>query len=97
MFDRGFVTTSYYKGLSPIDMVSHAAGSRDSEIEKSLVTARSGYMFRRLSNALQDYFVYKDLSVRDHNNNLIEVIYSGDGVNPQYELIKKVIEREKRE
>ncbi|MDE1859915.1 MAG: DNA-directed RNA polymerase subunit A' [Candidatus Micrarchaeota archaeon] len=79
---RGFVATSYYSGLAPTDLFMHAVGSRSSEVYKALLTARSGYLYRRLSNALQDYCVSEDYSVRDTNNNLIETIYGGDKISP---------------
>ncbi len=79
---RGFVATCYYSGLAPTDLFMHAVGSRSSEVYKALLTARSGYLYRRLSNALQDYCVDSDYSVRDTNNNLIETIYGGDKLNP---------------
>ncbi len=79
---RGFVSTSYYSGLSPTDLFMHAVGSRGSEVYKALLTARSGYLYRRLSNALQDYSVSSDYSVRDANNNLIETVYGGDLISP---------------
>ncbi len=79
---RGFVTTNYYNGLAPIDLFAHAIGSRGSEVYKALLTGRSGYLYRRLSNALQDYYVREDLSVRDVNNNIIQTVYGGDGMNP---------------
>ncbi len=80
--DHGFIETSFRTGLSPIDMYMHAIGSRISESYKSLLTARSGYLQRRLINALQDYYVYEDNSVRDVHGNLIETIYGGDAIDP---------------
>jgi DNA-directed RNA polymerase subunit A' len=79
---RGFVATSYYSGLAPTDLFMHAVGSRSSEVYKALLTARSGYLYRRLSNALQDYSVNEDFSVRDASNNLIQTIYGGDMISP---------------
>ncbi len=79
---RGFVTTSYYSGMHPVELFMHAVGSRGSEVYKALLTGRSGYLYRRLSNALQDYYVRNDLSVRDVNNNIIQTIYGGDAINP---------------
>ena len=87
---RGFVTTSFYGGLDPIDLFMHAVGSRGSEIYKALLTARSGYLYRRLSNALQDYYVDVDYSVRDAANNLIETQYGGDLVDPMYTKVKNI-------
>lgn len=79
---RGFVSSSYVDGLSPIEMIMHAVGARGTVIQKGLLTQRSGYLQRRLANALQDYYVIHDNSVRDVNNNLIETIYGGDAIDP---------------
>ncbi len=80
--DHGFIESSFRTGLSPVDMYMHAIGSRISESYKSLLTARSGYLQRRLINALQDYYVYEDNSVRDVHGNMIETIYGGDAIDP---------------
>lgn len=79
---RGFVATNYYTGLSPIDLFMHAVGSRGSEVYKALLTARSGYLYRRLSNALQDLYIERDLSVRDTSNNIVQTVYGGDSLEP---------------
>ncbi|MGC8629211.1 MAG: DNA-directed RNA polymerase subunit A' [Candidatus Micrarchaeia archaeon] len=80
--DHGFIPGNFLHGLTPQELFMHANGSRASIIHKGLLTARSGYLYRRLSNAMQDYFVHEDLSVRDANNNLIETLYGGDGIDP---------------
>jgi DNA-directed RNA polymerase subunit A' len=79
---RGFISSSYVDGLSPIEMLMHAVGGRGAVIQKGLLTQRSGYLQRRLANALQDYYVIQDNSVRDVNNNMIETIYGGDAIDP---------------
>ncbi len=89
---RGFIRTNYYGGLSPIDLFMHAVGSRGSEVYKALLTGRSGYLYRRLSNALQDYYVRNDMSVRDVNNNIIQTVYGGDIVSPTYTQFVKAKE-----
>ncbi len=94
---RGFVATSYYSGLAPTDLFMHAVGSRSSEVYKALLTARSGYLYRRLSNALQDYCVDSDYSVRDANNNMIQTVYGGDMVNPIFVQFQKLEADEAKE
>ncbi len=91
---RGFITTNYYSGLAPIDLFMHAVGSRGSEVYKALLTGRSGYLYRRLSNALQDYYAYEDYSVRDVNNNIIQTVYGGDAVSPVLTQFVKAAEEE---
>ena len=90
---RGFVTTNFYIGLSPIDIYMHAIGSRTSVVYKALLTARSGYLQRRLMNALQDYYVEQDLSVRDVYGNMIETVYAGDGIDPVKLSFTKIKEK----
>ena len=63
-------------------MMMHAVGGRGTVIQKGLLTQRSGYLQRRLANALQDYYVVFDSSVRDVNNNMIQTIYGGDAIDP---------------
>ena len=79
---KGFVTSSYYMGFEPIDMYMHAIGSRTSVVYKAMLTAKSGYLQRRLINALQDYQVEKDFTVRDVHGNIVQTSYGGDSTDP---------------
>ena len=54
---KGFVKSSFFDGLKPKEFFMHAMGSRDSAMSKSLVTAQSGYLQRRLINAMQDFYI----------------------------------------
>ncbi len=79
---KGFIAGSFSEGLSPTEMMMHAIGARSSVIHKGLLTPKSGYLQRRLANALQDYYVFSDNSVRDVSNNLIQTVYGGDAIDP---------------
>ncbi len=85
----GFVASSFLGGLNPVEYIIHAMGSRDSAMSKSLITAVSGYLQRRLINALQDFYVENDLSVRDASGKIVQTIYGGDGMDPMMEAIAK--------
>ncbi len=89
---KGFIKSCFFDGLAPTEFYMHAMGARDSAMTKSLVTAVSGYLQRRLINAMQDFYIGKDLSVRDAGGALIETLYGGDGIDPTKEL---VVEKEK--
>ncbi|MEM3180801.1 MAG: DNA-directed RNA polymerase subunit A' [Candidatus Micrarchaeaceae archaeon] len=80
--DHGFIASNFLHGITPSQLLMHANGARATLIHKGLLTGRSGYLYRRLSNAMQDYYVYYDLSVRDPSNNIVETIYGGDGIDP---------------
>ncbi len=86
---KGFIKSSFFDGLQPTEFYMHAMGARDSAMTKSLVTAVSGYLQRRLVNAMQDFYVGKDLSVRDASGGLVQTIYGGDGLDPTRVRIAK--------
>jgi DNA-directed RNA polymerase subunit A' len=86
---KGFVKSSFFNGLQPIEFFMHAMGSRDSAMSKSLVIAQSGYLQRRLVNAMQDFYVDENLSVKDASGSLIQTIYGGDGIDPTKERIEE--------
>lgn len=82
--ERGFVYSNFMNGLEVDEFFLHAIGGRESIVNKSIRTAKSGYMQRRLVNALQDIIVWEDLSVRDAKGSLIQTIYGGDGRDPMF-------------
>jgi len=94
VFAKGFVASSFKKGLSPTEYFQHSMGGRESLVNTAIRTARSGYMQRRLINALQDMVVRPDLSVRDAANKIIQFKYGGDGIDPMFANVLKY-EKEK--
>ncbi len=79
---RGFVVNSFYSGLSPTEVFMHAAGGREGLVDTAVRTSQSGYMQRRLINALQDLYVEYDGTVRDSTNTIIQFVYGEDGADP---------------
>jgi len=79
---RGFVGHNYKDGLDPFSMFFDAMNSRENLMDKSLHTRHSGYMERRLINALQDLKVEHDLTVRDSQGHIIQFIAGEDGTDP---------------
>ncbi len=80
---RGFVAGNFRDGLSPHEVFFHAAGGREGLVDTAVKTSQSGYMQRRLINALQDLYVAYDGTVRDSENNIIQFRYGEDGIDPQ--------------
>jgi DNA-directed RNA polymerase subunit A' len=78
---RGFIKSSFIKGLRPDEFFFQAITGRDSLMDTGLRTPKSGYLYRRLANALQDLRVEYDETIRDSNNNIIEFKYGDDGVD----------------
>lgn len=77
---RGFIYSSYLKGLDADEFFFTAITGRDGLMDTALRTPKSGYLYRRLVNALQDLRVEYDGTVRDSNYNIIQYIYGEDGI-----------------
>jgi DNA-directed RNA polymerase subunit A' len=78
---RGFIKNSFKKGLSPAEYFFHAMTGRDALMDTALRTPKSGYLYRRLANALQDIKVEYDNTVRDANKNIVQFKYGEDGID----------------
>ncbi len=78
---RGFVRHSYRKGLNPVEFFFHAMTGRDSLMDTALRTPKSGYLYRRLANALQDLRAEYDNTVRDANGAVIQFRYGDDSMD----------------
>jgi len=79
---RGFVNSSYRKGLNPIEFFFHSMGGREGLVDTAVRTSTSGYMQRRLVNALQDMLVENDLTVRTNSGYIVQFRYGDDGIDP---------------
>lgn len=95
---HGFVRASYKSGLSPTEYFFHAIGGREGLVDTAVRTSQSGYLQRRLVNALQDLEVQYDGTVRDTRKMIIQFKYGEDGINPMYsdfskpEKIRRIID-----
>src|SRR5437867_4614172 len=78
---KGFVKSNYREGLSPLEFFFHAMGGREGLVDTAVRTQQSGYMQRRLINALEHLRVEYDSTVRDSRGNIIQVRYGEDGVD----------------
>src|SRR5258708_16682835 len=79
---RGFVYHSYRDGLEPIELFFHAMGGREGLVDTAVRTQQSGYMQRRLINALEHLKIEYDQTVRDPHGNIIQYLYGEDGIDP---------------
>ena len=79
---RGFVYSSYQTGLDAIEFFFHAMGGREGLVDTAVRTQQSGYMQRRLINALEHIRLEYDSTVRDSAGDIIQFMYGEDGVDP---------------
>ncbi|MBI2140597.1 DNA-directed RNA polymerase subunit A' [Candidatus Woesearchaeota archaeon] len=78
---RGFIANGFKSGLNPHEFFFGAMTGRDSLMDTALRTPKSGYLYRRLANAMQDLKVEYDHTVRDAAKRIIQFIYGEDGVD----------------
>ena len=82
--EKGFVSSSFKRGLEPTEFFMLSVSGRESLVDTAVRTSKSGYMQRRLINAMDDLKVKDDgmNSVRNTANRIIQFEYGEDGVDP---------------
>jgi len=78
---HGFVQSSYKEGLNPTEFFFHAIGGREGLVDTAIRTSQSGYLQRRLINALQDLEVQYDGTVKETRGIIVQFNYGEDGVD----------------
>jgi DNA-directed RNA polymerase subunit A' len=89
---KGFVASCYKTGLSPTEYFFHSMGGREGLVDTAVRTSRSGYMQRRLINALEDVKVENDGTVRHSGGQIIQFMYGEDGVDPARSTSGKAVD-----
>ena len=95
--EKGFVYSSFKDGLKIYEFLAHSMGGREALVNTAIRTARSGYMQRRLINALQDLVVYEDLTVRNADMTVVQFVYGGDGKDPMVASEVEAVEGAKQD
>ena len=78
---RGFILNSFKSGMNPAEFFFGSMTGRDSLMDTALRTPKSGYLYRRLSNAMQDLKVEYDNTVRDVSKRIVQFKYGEDGID----------------
>ncbi|MDH3324362.1 MAG: hypothetical protein OEL89_01875, partial [Candidatus Peregrinibacteria bacterium] len=78
---RGFVYSSLMQGFKPEEFFFGAMTGRDGLMDVALRTPKSGYLYRRLANSLQDLVMAYDGTVRDASKNIVQFAYGIDGID----------------
>jgi DNA-directed RNA polymerase subunit A' len=78
---RGFIRSSYFDGVDADEFFFGAITGRDSLMDTALRTPKSGYLYRRLANALQDIKIEYDGTVRDATGKIMQFVYGDDGAD----------------
>ena len=78
---HGFVKTNYREGLTALEFFFHAMGGREGLVDTAVRTQQSGYMQRRLINALEHIKLEYDGTVRDPHGHIVQFLYGEDGID----------------
>jgi len=78
---HGFIADGFKKGLNPKEFFFASMTGRDSLMDTALRTPKSGYLYRRLANALQDLKVEYDNTVRDSSRKIVQFSYGEDRID----------------
>lgn len=87
---RGFVHSSFQKGMNPLEFFFHAMAGREGIIDTAVKTSSTGYIQRKLMKALEDYKVTWSKCVKDAQNNIIQYLYgddNADGISLEYQSV----------
>jgi DNA-directed RNA polymerase beta' subunit len=83
---RGFVASSFIKGLNPREFFFHAMSGREGICDTAMNTAKSGYIQRRIVKLTEDMKVCYDGTVRDTFGKVYQLAYGEDSMNPVHTL-----------
>ena len=78
---KGFVENSYLAGLTPNEFFFHAMGGREGLIDTAVKTSETGYIQRRLIKAMEGLMAHYDGTVRNSNQQLVQLCYGEDGMD----------------
>ncbi len=78
---HGFIANGFKTGLTPAEFFFGSMTGRDSLMDTALRTKKSGYLYRRLANAMQDLKVEYDNTVRDASKKIVQFEYGEDSID----------------
>ncbi|GFS26302.1 DNA-directed RNA polymerase subunit [Elysia marginata] len=79
---RGFVSNSFYTGLTPTEFFFHTMAGREGLVDTAVKTAETGYMQRRLVKSLEDLCLQYDCTVRTSVGEVVQFVYGEDSLDP---------------
>lgn len=76
---RGFIKSSFLRGLNPQEFIFHSMAGREGISQTSMNTSSSGYTQRKMVKVMEDIQIKYDGTVRNTNNWVFQWGYGGDG------------------
>ncbi|MHA2037397.1 MAG: hypothetical protein ACW98X_13240 [Promethearchaeota archaeon] len=79
---RGFISSSFIKGLNPREFYLHAMSGREGITDTATGTATSGYMQRRIIKLTEDIKITYNNTVEDATGRIFQFSYGNNNVDP---------------
>lgn len=83
-YARGFVHSSFQKGMDSLEFFFHAMAGREGIIDTAVKTSNTGYIQRKLMKSLEDFKVTWSGAVKDAQDNVIQFLYGDDNADSIY-------------
>ncbi|CAG2115102.1 unnamed protein product, partial [Medioppia subpectinata] len=77
----GFVAQRFMTGIRPQEFFFHCMAGREGLIDTAVKTSRSGYLQRCLIKHLEGLVVNYDMTVRDSEGSVVQLLYGEDGLD----------------
>ena len=84
---RGFVSSSFIKGMSPREFYFHSMSGRESTCDTAMNTSTSGYIQRKIVKLTEDIKIQYDGTVRDEVGSIYNFAYGETNIDPK-QMIK---------
>jgi DNA-directed RNA polymerase II subunit RPB1 len=78
---RGFIKSSYFHGLTPVEYFLICPGGREGLINTAITTAETGYVQRKIAKILEDLQISYAGTVVTPSQNIIQFAYGGDNLD----------------
>ena len=76
---HGMVQRSFFRGLRALEYFNHLVGARVGLVDTAVKTSETGYSQRRIAKAMEELVVFSDRTVRNANQEIVQLVYGDDG------------------
>ena len=90
---RGFINSSWIKGLKGYELFYSSMAGRDGLIDTAIKTAQTGYIQRQLIKGLEDISIKYDCTNRNARGVIIQQVYGENGIDQskQTQLVLNIL------
>lgn len=85
---KGFISNSFFHGLSPNDFWVHAMSGRVGILDTAMKTASSGYTQRKMVKVMEDLQVKYDHSIRNSMGSIVQFAYGTDHYSGSHTILE---------